>query len=284
MSVIGTMLSESLRLTLPYGFAALGGMLTERSGLQHVALEAVLLSSAWMTTWCYLSFGGGAFAVAGGMLGGALVGVTLALLVEKLQVNAILAGLALNLAAAGGARVLLRAVYGSTSNSPTLNIQMSASLIPVLLGLALLGAVPLIERGLVSTRFGLHLRAAGEDAARARIVGVDVSRSRLLAALLGSAIAGLGGVALVFDQRQFQAQMTGGRGFVALAAVALGRKRPLYAFLCALLFGGSEALAVLLQARTHFPTEVLHALPYVLTLVVLALLPRFTQRSRATPQ
>jgi general nucleoside transport system permease protein len=285
MSVIATVLQESVRLTLPYGFAALGGMLAERSGLPHIALEAVLLSSAFLTTWCYLTLGGGFAAVVGGLLGGALVGVLLALLVEKLKVNAILAGLALNLAAAGGARVLLRAVYGSTSNSPTLNMSMPAAVVPILMGLTLLLLVPLLSEGLRRTRFGLQLRAAGEDAARARLVGVDVARVRLFAALIGSSIAGLGGVALVFDQRQFQAQMTGGRGFVALAAVALstsmasklGSNGPRSAFLCALLFGVSEAISVVLQARTHFPTEVLHALPYVLTLAVLALLPRLTR-------
>lgn len=281
MSLFSTFGQEVLRLTLPYGFAALGGVICERAGVVNIALEAALVAAAWSTAWGGLVAQSALLAAVAGIPSGALTGALLCILVERLRVSAILAGLALNLAALGGSRVLLRAAYGSTANSPTMHVGGAPTLA---LAMLLIGLLIVTELGFVRTRPGLLVRAAGEDAERARMVGVPVFRVRLFAAMLGTAVAGLGGVALVLDQRQFQAQMTAGRGFVALAAVTLGARKPRYALGSALLFGGVEALSVILQARTAFSAELLNALPYVITLAVLLFVPLVLKRAHRPAQ
>jgi general nucleoside transport system permease protein len=270
-----TLVQETARLSLPYGFAALGGLIAERSGLPHIALEAALVMGAWATTFAFLQTGEMFASVLAAIAAGVLVGALLSASVLRLRVDPILSGIAINVAALGGARVLLRAFYGSTSNSPTLSLEAGSWRAWVLLGVLLLLTLG-VQSAFARTRLGLQIRAVGEDEARAEIVGVSVVRVRAISALVGTAIAALGGFALVIDERQFQSQMTGGRGFVALSAVMLGRKNPMLAFAACVFFGAVEALSVVLQARSKLPAELLHALPYVLTLLVLGV----TQRLR----
>jgi general nucleoside transport system permease protein len=279
--MVMTLVQETARLSLPYGFAALGGLIAERSGLPHIALEAALVLGAWATTFAFLQTGGMFASVLAAMFGGLCVGGLLSYSVLKLRVDPILSGIAINVAALGGARVLLRACYGSTSNSPTLSLEAGSWRAWVLLGVLLLLTLG-VQWAFAHTRLGLQIRAIGEDEARAQVVGVPVVRVRAIAALAGSAIAALGGFALVIDERQFQSQMTGGRGFVALSAVMLGRKKPVHAFAACVFFGAVEALSVVLQARSKLPAELLHALPYVLTLVALGVTQRL-RLGRAAP-
>jgi ABC-type uncharacterized transport system permease subunit len=122
------------------------------------------------------------------------------------------------------------------------------------------------------TRFGLELRASGESPGSARAAGVSVVRVRLIATLIGGAMAGLAGASLVLAQvGAFTERMTAGRGFIAVAIVVLGRWHPIGALLGALLFGATSALQFLFQAAgTQVPYQALLALPYLLALAVLA--------------
>jgi simple sugar transport system permease protein len=274
----GTMIAQTVRMTIPYGCAALGGVLSERSGVVNIALEGTLLASALAAVAAAHATGNASVGIAAGVTCGAAVGLVHALLVVRGRIDAIVSGIALNLVAAGGTRFLLRALYGSSSNSPSiqgLRFDESAGLVartlldPFLLAtLAItLGTAWMLQR----TRFGLRLRACGEDPAAAQAVGIHVVGMRTAAVALGGAITGLGGTALAYDLHQFQAGMSGGRGFIALVAVIVSGWRPWPAAAACLAFAALDALQIVLQNQTRLPSQVLAMLPFVATLVGLAL-------------
>jgi simple sugar transport system permease protein len=282
-----TMLAQTLRMAVPYVCAGLGGVWSERSGVVNIALEGILLASGLAGVAAHVATGSAWAGVAAGMLAGAAIGALHALLVVRGGVNAIVSGIAVNLAAAGGTRFLLRMLYDSSSNSPpvegfraaALGGAGSAALLartlvdPLLLATALLVASS--AWALSRTRFGLRVRACGEDPVAAASVGVDVGRVRLRSVALGSAICGLGGVALAYDQHQFQSGMSGGRGFIALAAVILSGWRPARTAAACLAFAALDAAQILAQDRARGGSGyVAQMLPYMATLVALWLIAR----------
>ncbi len=277
----GTMLAQTARMTIPYGCAALGGVLSERSGVVNIALEGTLLASALASVAACHASGSALVGIVAGVSCGAIVGVVHAQLVVRGRVDAIVSGIALNLIAAGGTRFLLRALYGSSSNSPSIQGLRSGEswgllartiLDPFLL--ATLAAVGGAAWMLRRTRFGLRLRACGEDPSAAQAVGVNVAGMRTAAVALGGAVTGLGGTALAYDLHQFQAGMSGGRGFIALAAVIVSGWRPWPAAAACLAFAALDALQIVLQNQTKLPSQVLAMLPFVATLVALVLVSR----------
>lgn len=276
--VSSTMLAQTARMTIPYGCAAVGGVLSERSGVVNIALEGTLLASALAAVAaCHASDSPLVGIVAGVACGGG-VGLVHALLVVRGRVDAIVSGIALNLIAAGGTRFVLRALYGSSSNSPSIQglrfadgwgILPRTLLDPFLLAtVAIIGGVAWMLR---RTRFGLRLRACGEDPSAAQAVGVNVTSVRTAAVALGGAVTGLGGAALAYDLHQFQAGMSGGRGFIALAAVIISGWRSWPAAAACLAFAALDALQIVLQNQTKLPSQILAILPFVATLFALVL-------------
>ncbi len=281
-----TMLAQTLRTALPYVGAALGGVWSERSGVVNIALEGLLLASGLGGVIVQHATGSAWL----GLLAGAGVAAALAflhaLLVVHGRIDAIVSGIAINLAAAGGTRVVLRALYDSSANSPAVDgfrfrvfaggsggeLLLRTLFDPATLLLVLAMLVTVLVFG--TTRFGLRLRAAGEEPVAAASVGVGVAGVRLLAVTVGGAICGLGGVALAFDQHQFQSGMSGGRGFIALATVVLSGWRPVRAVLACLVFAALDALQVVLQGRSHVPHDLVEMLPYLVTLVALFVMAR----------
>ena len=269
--------AETLRMSVPYAMAALGGVVCERSGIVNIALEGILLASGFGAVAVALTTHSPVLGVFGGLATGAALGFLHALVTARFRVDAIVSGIALNLAAAGGTRFLMHGMFGSSSSSPTIPDVLARSdsaLVRTLtdpLFLAAVAAVVAVRAVLFRTRFGLFLRASGEEPNAARTVGVPVVRTRLIAVTLGGTLCALGGVALAYDQHQFQSGMSGGRGFIALAAVILSRWRPTFAVLACLAFAALDALTAILQNATHIPPDLLSAIPYVATLASLAL-------------
>lgn len=279
--VSGTMLAQTVRMTIPYGCAALGGVLSERSGVVNIALEGIMLASALASVAVHAGTGSAVSGIVAGVLCGAVFGLVHATLVVRGRIDAIVSGLALNLVAAGGTRFLLRALYGSSSNSPAIRGLRFADewglfartiTDPFLLVTVL--AVTASAWMLTRTRFGLRLRGCGEDPAAAQAVGVHVVGVRTAAVALGGAVCGLGGTALAYDLHQFQAGMTGGRGFIALAAVIVSGWQPARAAAACLAFAALDALQIVLQNQTRVPSQVLAVLPFIATLVALFLVSR----------
>jgi simple sugar transport system permease protein len=256
-----------LRISVPYVMAALGGTASERAGVINIALEGLLLTAALGA-----AIGaphGAAAALLCGLGAGVLLAACYGLLVVVLRGDQIVCGVGVYLFADGLSRFLLKVVYGSTSNSPRF-AALEGPYTPVFV--ALCAAAPLgLWFYLMRTAPGLRLRAVGEHPEAARTLGIRVTRVRFGAVLLSGALTALGGVWLVFDQKQFVGMMSGGRGFIALAAMIFGGWHPLKAALAGLLFGAAEATGILLQAQgLPVPNWVIQMVPYVLTIAALA--------------
>jgi general nucleoside transport system permease protein len=271
--------AETLRGAVPYVACALGGLLTERAGIVNVALEGTLLASGFAAMAVAFATGSAFVGLAAGVVAGAVLCAGHSTLVVRAGISDIVSGIALNLAVAGGVRIGLRLLFHSAANSPAINgfpVWSNESFLgpllraltsPVLLLLVLIALF--LPALLGRTRLGLHLRAAGEAEEAAVAAGVDVARVRILAGLLSGAVAGLGGAFLVFDQHHFDSGMSGGRGYIALAALVLGRHRPGLTVAACLAFAALESAQIALQDRLAVPTQAVQMLPYVAVLVLL---------------
>lgn len=260
----------------PLIYAALGGVLCERSGVINIGLEGMIAIGAF--TGVAVSFATGS-AIAGalcGVLAGALLGAILGVAATRFRVEQIVAGTGINLIALGGAAYGLVVVFGQPGASKevaALGGQGEATM--VVLALVLAGLLHLF---LFATRPGLHVRACGENPRAAEVAGIDPLRVRFWATTTGGALAALGGVFLAMAELDLYSDgMSAGRGFIALAAVIFGRWNPLGAAGAALFFGAFEALQFTLQ-RSGIPSELMQALPYLAALVALA---GFAGRARA---
>jgi simple sugar transport system permease protein len=269
-----------LRISVPYVMAALGGTVCERAGVTNIALEAFLLLAA-LGAALGAPYGAAAAVLCG--LGAGLVTAALyGLLVVFWRGDQIVCGVAMFMLADGLSRFLLKVVFGSTSNSPRLPALVGRGALA--LGLVAVVSVGLLHFFMYRSVFGLRLRAVGDKPQAARSLGVSVLGVRLGAVLLSGLLTAVGGVYLVFEQRQFVALMSGGRGFLALSAMIFGGWRPVPAALAALLFAAAEALGIRLQASDlHVPNWLTQLLPYALTLVALLLRGTLGTRKNLAP-
>lgn len=275
------LITQAIRIALPYLAAAMGGLWSERAGVANVALEGTILVGALGSTIGVLSTGSSWVGVIVGLLSGIVLQVFHGVLVLIGRANAIVSGIALNLLAAGLTRFLLRALYHSSSNSPAITaLQVSSSgskgtwsfasrlFTDTTSGLILLSTIATFI-ALRYTRFGLRVQAVGELPDAASAVGIRVVSVRLWALVCTGALAGLAGVWLAFDQRQFSSGMSGGRGFIALAAIVAGGWTPSRTLVYALGFGAAEALQITLQSQKFVAHQIVQMLPYLATLLVL---------------
>jgi simple sugar transport system permease protein len=289
VSVLGsilsvTMVAQTLRTSVPYVLASQGGVWSERSGVVNVALEGMMLGGGLAGVAVAHASGSAVLGAIGAMVIGAALGALHAFVTERGKIDAIVSGVAINVVALGGTRVVMRALYQSSSNSPSvpgfgegLAPHGAGILARVLLdpmSLATIACVALTMIVLQSTRFGLRVRACGEGPLAARSAGLAVVRTRVSAVAIGGALAGLGGAALAFDQHQFQSGMSGGRGFMALAAVVLSGWRPGRAATVCLVFAALDALQVVLQGHARAFQDLVQMLPFIAALVALGLLRR----------
>jgi general nucleoside transport system permease protein len=260
----------------PLIYAALGGVLCERSGVINIGLEGMIAIGAF--TGVAVSFGTGS-AIAGalaGVLAGAVLGAILGIAATRFRVQQIVAGTGINLLALGGAAYGLVVVFGQPGASKEVNALGSmGETAMVTFALALAG---LLHVFLFWTRPGLHVRSCGENPRAADVAGIDPLRVRFWAVTAGGAFAALGGVFLAMAELDLYSDgMSAGRGFIALAAVIFGRWNPLGAAGAALFFGAFQAMQYTLQ-RSGIPSELMQALPYLAALVALA---GFAGRARA---
>lgn len=274
--MIGVILLQTLRIAVPYLFAASGGVLAERAGIVSLALEGFMLGGAFGATLGAYYGGSAWIGLACGIAAGLLLGAVHALACVRFGANQIVAGVALNLMTVGLTRFFLRLAFGSSSNSPRVagfGGEGSAGALatfanPLLwLGLAVM---PVLAFVILRTRFGLRVRAVGEKPEAAESLGVGVHGVRWLAVVTSGGLAALGGCWLALDQHQFTDQMTSGRGFIALAAVIFGRWEPVRAGVACLLFAFAEALQIQVQGTNAIPSQFVAMIPYLLTLVALA--------------
>ncbi len=288
----------AMLITTPLVFGSLSGVLCERSGVVNIAIEGQLLAGAF-TASLVASITQNAFA---GLFAAAVAGVLVSFLLAafsiKYVVNQIIVGVVLNVLVSGLTGFLFEkimktkvdgaTIYNQPAQLPDLPIPF-LSQIPVIgpmlfrqsiIGYLMLVLVVAIWFGLFRTRWGLRIRAVGEHPMAADTVGINVNRTRFLNVLAGGAVAGVGGAYFTLVAvSSFSKDMTGGLGFIALAALIFGRWNPIGAALAALLFGVAGNLqSILSLAGTPIDGQFLAMLPYALTILAVS---GFVGKSRA---
>lgn len=285
LSLVIGWLAASMRLAVPILFAALGEMFTERSGVLNLGLEGVMLVGA--LTGFVSAFSTGSLWL--GVLVAAVCGMLMASLMGYMsitaKVNQVVAGLGITILGGGLSTLLFRLFFGLRSTPPKVTT-FPRYPIPVLSDIPGLGRIlfdhnvmvylALVLVGvswfvLYRTRFGLAIRAVGENPDAVDTRGLSVSKLRYLGLLIGGALAGVGGAYLpLANLGLFWSDMTAGRGFIAIAVVVFARWDPRGVLLGSLVFGGAHALQLTMQTlKVPIRSELLLMLPYVITILVL---------------
>lgn len=276
---------QSLAYATPVLYAALGEVFSERVGVINIGLEGLMLFGALTAVVVSAATGSPIVGVLAGVVAGALGGGLFAVFAVLLRRDQVIVGTTLNFLALGLTGVLYRAFTkgGTTSlKAPSLSPLFGTGGLSFS-GLTLLALllVPVAHWLLFRTRFGVTVRAAGEVPEAAAAAGSNVTRLRTFICLATGALCGLGGATLsVGLLNTFTENMTAGRGFIALAIVVFGRWTPVGALLASLVFAAADVAQSQLQAanvvpmaadgRPLIPYPVFLAIPYVLTLVALA--------------
>lgn len=262
-------LAQLVRIAVPYALAAMGGAITERAGIIDLALEAKLLFGAFTAAAVTHATGYAGLGILGGMAAGIAVAGLQLFCAIRLRADQVIVGIALNVLALGGTRFLLQLLYNEGANSPKIPPFGHDALENPLVWLALIAAVGL-PFALRHTRWGLRLRAAGDRPDALVTVGVAPAHPRIFAGLAGGALAGAGGAQLSLAVGGFVADMSSGRGYIALAMVILAGWRPAIAALACAGLAAAEAFNIQLQVTSSgIPHELAQLVPYVLTLAVL---------------
>ena len=260
-------IAAGIRLALPVALAALGSVITERSGVLNLGLEGMMLSGALAGYLATLHSGSPWVGLLAGLGVGALCGAFFAFLVVTIRANQIVSGIAFTLLAGSATTYLYQRSYAIGQSPPRIE-RLSMPPLVAMVVVLLAGIWFVLHR----TTAGLALGATGETPVAVDALGYRVVRIRWAATIAGGALGGLGGAALVCGPLGlFIENVTAGRGWVALALVVFARWRPVPCVLGALLFGLCDAAQLRLQGTsTAVPYEVFLALPYVATLAALA--------------
>lgn len=281
--ILFSVLAQVLRISVPYALASAGGVLSERSGVVNIALEGILLNGAFFAVVGTHATGSPAVGILLGAAGGVATAALHALVTVTGKADQIVSGLAINIIAYGFTRAGLRQLFQSASNSaripapeplyppawpgaghPLLQVLLDPLFLLTIAFLA--GSTWFLKR----TGYGLALRCAGEHPEAAHSAGFSVARLRWTGVLASGLLGGLGGAYLAFGQHSFTDQMSGGRGYIALAAMIVGKWHPWGAGAACLLFGAAETLQIRLQG-SGAPTQFLQMLPFALTMLVLVI-------------
>lgn len=292
LSSITLFIGITLMYSTPLAFAALGGVISERSGVTNLGIEGMMTIGAFTgATVGY--FSGSAW---GGFLAAGAAGGVIALLHAFASITCradqTISGIAINLIGPGVALFLCRLLFdGATMSVPVTNkipklfgssggTEAAKNLnVDVTVILVLIFAVALWAF-LYKTKWGLHIRSVGEHPAAADTMGINVYKIRYLCVIASGALAGFGGASMTLAIiPQFTPTAISGQGFIALAAVIFGKWTPHGAYGACLLFGAAQALTVILGGGAfQVPSEILAMLPYIITIVILIL---FVGRSAA---
>jgi simple sugar transport system permease protein len=267
---------------VPLVLAAMVGIIGERTGVVNIGIEGQMLMAAFASFFGSVFTGNIYLGILIGISAGLLMGAFLAVAAVKWEMDQIIAGVVINIVAAG----LTSFFYAQGKTLPDLMPVVSIPLLsqipligPVffrngLFALSTLFIVAAVYYGLFKTRWGLRSRAVGEYPSAADAAGINVTRIRMLNVTFAGALAGCAGAFLALEAAgTFARGITAGRGFLALAIMIFGAWNPLGALAAALFFGLSTAIASQLQSDEviNIPQQFVNLLPFVMTLVVLAI-------------
>jgi len=272
-----------LRVSTPILFATLGALISDKAGVMNIALEGIMLIAALSGVVFSAISGSAGVGLFAAVVAGGLVGLFLAYCALKLRTDIILSGIAINLMASGGTVFALFLIAGDKGISSSLASKVLPKLtIPGISSIPVLGTilsghnvltyvaflmVVLTFIFLYRTPLGLRIRAVGENPNAAASVGIGVTKIQYLALTLSGMMAGFGGAYMSMGYVSwFSKNMTAGRGFIALAAEAMGGATPIGSMLTSLLFGFFDALSNTLQLM-KIPSEFVNMIPYAATVI-----------------
>lgn len=283
------MLQATLIRAVPIALGASSGLISERAGVVNIAIEGMMLTSALASVMIASITDNLWIGLLGGILVGGLLGALHAILSIQFKVDQIISGTAINILSTGTTGFIVKRFFAEAdindrlNNSgifPTITIPVlsnipvigpiffSSNIFPYLMFLVLIA----LHVMLFYTRWGLRTIAVGEHPKAADTLGVNVFKIRYVNVILGGMIAGLGGAFFTIGRvGQFDEVMTGGRGFIGLAAMIFGKYTPVGALGASFLFGFADSIQQKIQILTPvFPSEFLLAIPYLITMIVLA--------------
>jgi len=281
------LITGSIALATPVVFGALAGVIGERVGVVNIAIEGQLLAGAFVSAVVASITDNLLLGIIAALVGGALVSLVLAAFSIKYLVDQVIVGVVLNTLVIGITNFFYAAVLSDNSKEFNFPGTLPFLPIPLLSEIPVLGdvffnqrittylmfiLVPLVWFVLFKTRTGLRLRAVGEHPLAADTVGINVNRTRFWSVTIAGMIAGLGGAALTLGSvGAFVREMSAGQGFIALAAVILGRWNPWLTTLAALLFGFSKNFRIFAgQTGSSIPPDLIAMVPYLVTLIAVA--------------
>ncbi|WP_347110283.1 ABC transporter permease [Paenarthrobacter sp. S56] len=281
------LVAGSVTLAVPLVFGSLSGVLCERVGVVNIAIEGQLLGGAFTAALVATVTGSPYIGLIAAAAAGAVVSMVLAVFSIKYLVNQIIVGVVLNVLVSGLTGFLFGTVMAPNKDQFNTPGRLDVLPIPLLSDIPIIGpilfkqsiagylmyiAVAVVWFGLFKTRWGLRVRAVGEHPQAADTLGINVNATRFWNVTLGGAIAGIGGaVFTLVTIDSFTKEISGGRGFIALAALIFGRWNPIGAFLASLLFGFAYNLQSILGIiGTPVPSQFMAMLPYLVTIFAVA--------------
>lgn len=280
-----SLLSVILTKTAPLLLASLGGAFTQQGNILNIGLEGMMLIGAFTSVSVGAATGSALVGVAAAIVAGLLLALLFAIATLWLNADAIVVGIGINLLATGLSVFLLQVLYGNPGTTPPgTNVKLPRINLGVIGDIPVIGplfnnqtpvvwfallAVPLASVVLYRTRFGVHLRAVGEDEQAAKAAGIRVRTVKFQSVLLSGILCGLAGAQLAMATLgSFTAGMTAGRGFIAVAAITFGLARPVRTMVAAAIFGIAEGIADQLSIA-GINSNLALMTPYVVTIVAL---------------
>lgn len=288
---LGFIIGTTLMYSTPLIFTALGGVITERSGVVNIGLEGMMYFGAFAgAAAAYFSQDPWVGFICAGV-GGALLGLVHAIACVSFSAEQIVSGIAINFLGPGAALFISRILFNGATQTLSIPNKMPLPL-DFLFGQDRMFAssgfmdlvfnrfatvyiaffmVLLVWFVLYKTKIGMRVRAVGENPEAANTLGISVTRVRYGAVILSGFFAGLGGAAMsIAVVSRFSNTLISGHGFIALAAMIFGKWKPQGALMACLLFGGAKGFEIFLGAKgVPVPGDILAMLPYILTLVIL---------------
>jgi simple sugar transport system permease protein len=269
MSGLLALLMSAIRLAVPYTLAGLGGTYSERSGVVNIGLEGMMLTGAFTAVAAANILGSPWLGMFAAILAGMLLGLIHAVVCVSLKSNQIVSGVAINIFASGVTIFCSWLLFNLTQIQAEDKLLIPFTKIPPILPLTVL--IVIVSHFIIfKTTFGLRLRSVGEHPKAADTLGVNVYKMRYMGVMISGGLAGLAGAFLSMEHAHYFVRgMSGGKGFIGLAAMIFGKWTPLGTAGAGLLFGFGEAISLRVSSA-GFPPQFIDMIPYILTMIVLA--------------
>ena len=283
MDFVLNLLAGTIRVTIPIGFAALAGMLSERSGIINMGLEGMMLMGSFFGVVGSYITGSAWLGLIFAMAAGATIGLMMGVFTIGFKCEHILAGVGVNILAGGLTIVLLQMIWDTKGKSSIVDglgvvsvpVLSDIPIIKDLIGIIspmfyiLIGCVIVLWVVLYHTPVGLRVRVIGDNPFMAGSMGIKVYKYQYIALMISGMLAALGGAYLsIGDINMFSKDMVAGRGYIALSMVILGGWHPVGVTVCGLIYGLAQSLQFRIQT-VSIPPQLVQMLPYVMTILVL---------------